>query len=75
MSVTIETDSVKSESTGPVKELGHIRPDARPPNVPKPEGRTGHYVEISKKYNSKNRSGLTATLTAGNNSKNFDLVD
>jgi hypothetical protein len=72
--VTIETESANKQA--PAKQYGGGRPMQNSPMpsdfTPPPQG---EYVKISKKYADKKTSGLTATLVAGRNTKDFDVSD
>jgi len=71
MTVTIETESIKESGA---EEYG----GKKMPTSPQPKGANivkGKYVKIPDKYNNINTSGLSVTLTAGDNTKDFDLTD
>jgi hypothetical protein len=73
MTVTIETDSVKPRKE--VKYGADSGQKYRTSPAPKdfsPKA-AGAWVDIPKKYGNKNRSGLKLTLTAGSQTKNWDL--
>ena len=73
MTVTVDTESAnpnkKQPSYGGKKQMmGPIPQGVK-------AGPAGEYVKIPPKYAKAQTSGLTATLNAGDNEKNFDLTD
>jgi hypothetical protein len=77
MLVTIETESVAGKGKSE-KGYGNGKYKYKSSPVPdyaKGRAQKGEYTKIPEKYANKNRSGLAATLTAGRNTKNFDLTD
>jgi hypothetical protein len=89
MEVSVETESINPKKKKPEYTGGTGGPKFGPrPSFkdkpaqasPAPEGITpvgsvGTYVRIPPKYADHKQSGLTATLSAGSNTKDFDLVD
>jgi hypothetical protein len=81
LEVTIETESINPKNQRSAAQYGGQRGkdkmgmSPRPQDVEPPSGGGGGvYVNIPAKYNAKDTSGLTVTLTSGDNKKDFDLT-
>ena|SRR5258708_605019 len=74
LAVTVETESVnpnkKAPQYGGKDRAGAMSPGPRDRNTDE-----GQYVKIPKKYEDKKTSPLTANLTKGKNTKDFELTD
>ena len=78
MVVTIETESVAGKGQAQDSGEGNAkkyRGSSSTPDEAKRKTANYEYTKIPERYSNKNRSGLTATLTSGRNTKNFDLTD
>lgn len=75
--VTVETESVNTAKKAPEYTKGKNKmPEYKPPGAPSTSGPDpANYVKIPSKYNSAKTSPLTATLSTGKNTVNFDLTD
>jgi hypothetical protein len=73
MAVSIETESLNKDKKKPDYGGGRGPGTMEPP--PGVGGDVGTYVKIPPKYGDPKKSGLTATLAKGKNTKNFDLKD
>jgi hypothetical protein len=79
--VTIETESMNAERLA--KNYGGGKDNAQKlyreqmekMGKAPVENKQGTYIKIPAKYNDKAKSGLTAKLTRGKNTQNFDLTD
>lgn len=77
MVVTVETESINPDKKKPIygdKDSGSKVMSPVPEGV-NPKANLGEYVKIPPKYADQKKSGLTATLTTGKQSKDFDLTD
>lgn len=88
MDVTVETESLNPKKKVPEYKGQSSGPKGRPAFKDKPAqaspmpqgagdggGTAGTYVRIPPKYADRVTSGLTVTLSAGSNSKDFELTD
>jgi hypothetical protein len=77
MQVSIETEFLKGKR-GPVYDMskGPKPPPGVEVNVPEgDQSKQPTYMKIPSKYADAKKSGLTWTITKGNNDKNFELTD
>jgi hypothetical protein len=80
MQVSIETESLKNKAAvppDPPKDM-KLPPGVKPEDIKKPDidmSNRPTYMKIPRKYADAKTSGLTWTLTKGDNKKDFDLSD
>jgi hypothetical protein len=79
--VTIETESMNTERAAQHYGGGKEDPQKKYREQMEKMGKApsqnkqGSYVKIPSKYSDKAKSGLTAKLSKGKNTQNFDLMD
>jgi hypothetical protein len=74
LTVTVETESANTSKKVP-QYGGKDRAGGASPAPQDRNTEAGEYVKIPKKYGDKKTSSLTANLTKGKNTKNFELTD